>query len=197
MKEIQLDCFATTKECKIISAVRSFEISNPLDQRFVLEINNHSDNNCQFILEIKNLVADALPKTTNLLLTDEQKPLFEGSLGNFLQQKNNLGVIGNNSIKKYFFDFNFLGSALENQKIQANFDLLFHLHCQSITPSQPVAPSKPIAPTDGEVLAAKDENKGFDSASEINPAYVSLILCSLAFFVIMKFIHGKKKKSQR
>ncbi len=190
MKEIKLDCFSKNQACEIISAAKSFEVNNPFEQQFVLEINNHSSQNCEFILEIKNLIANDLLNMNNLALGDGEKLLFEGGLKKFLQQKNNLGFINANSVKKYFFDFNFLNLAFENQKIQANFDLLLNFHCQENQVIQIKDSSQVAAMSTGVVLGASKTN-----ASGL--IYLALTLCAFSFFVIMKFIHGKKKKSQR
>ncbi len=112
MKEIKLDCFLENEICKITSSQMQFELNNPLDKKFSLEIFNHSQNDCNLILEAKNLEKSDFLSQVDLLITNEEKLIFQDDLDSFFKQKINLNQIGGKSIKKYFFDFDFLSLAI-------------------------------------------------------------------------------------
>jgi hypothetical protein len=209
MKEIKLDCFLENEICKITSSQMQFELNNPLDKKFSLEISNHSQNDCNLILEAKNLEKSDFLSQVNLFITSEEKLIFEDDLDSFFKQKINLNQIGGKSIKKYYFDFDFLNLALENKKFFLKFDFLFSFNCEesrNINNEFISAEVKPSSSSQASVLAAKIDSQNINVSTKsvlldknypwIPPfLYLLSSLFIVAFFVIIKFINGKKNKN--
>jgi len=203
MKEIKLNCFLENETCQVVSSQVKLEINNPLEKQTTLIISNHSKNNCQLNLSSKNLNQNGndFLSQINLLVTSGENLFSQNDLTNFLSKKIDLGFIDAKSTKEYLFDFDFLNLALENKKISFNFDLLFDFNCQQIEEKQAaVEKIQENKSTQAAVLAAKIDNSETikDNSFWISPFFYLLSgLFVIIFFVIIRFVNGKKKQNSK
>lgn len=203
MKEIKIDCFSENEVCQVVSSQVKLEINNPLEKQSTLIISNHSQSNCHLKLSVKcfDQNDNDFLSQINLLITGGENLFFQNNLINFLNKKVDLGLIDAKSTKEYLFNFDFLKLALENQKIILNFDLLFDFDCQQIEEKQIAAEkTQDIKSTQPAVLATKtnDSKTIKDESFWISPFFYLLSsLFVIVFFVIIRFINGKKKQSSK
>jgi|GEM_PF-3703365 len=195
MKEIELNCSFDSKACDFTNSQQKIEINNPLENDFYLKINNLSSKNCHFYMQASNYNLDNGSSQIKLLISENEKIVYQETLNNFLQSKIDLGVLLAQSNYQYFFIFDLSHLFSNPDKIGLNFDLLFDFDCyiedlkveesdENIQKTQIISPSLQPA---GEVLANEDQNQSF-----IFP--LLSILFVLLLFVIIKIVHGQKKK---
>lgn len=206
MKKIQLTCFAGSESCQIVSVEHKIEISDSSERQFALQIANQSLNDCQLRLTPQNQnlqpsQSDSLP-FVNLLVANSNRILFQGSLDNFFKQQIDFGNIEAQTSQEYLLDFDLFNLSLAKQKFLVNFDLLFDFQCQASTIQTAVlsatASSQVPISSQAAVLAATvsaDIKSADIDRQNWHPFFYFLSsLFILIFFVIIKFVHGKKKK---
>lgn len=195
MKEIELNCSFDSKACDFAKSQEKIEINNPLENEFSLKINNLSSKSCHFYMQASNYNLDNGLSQINLLISESEKIIYQENLNNFLQSKIDLGTLQAQRNYQYFFIFDLSHLFFSTDKIELIFDLLLDFDCypeelkveeydENIQKTQIISPSLQSA---GEVLANEDQNQSF-----IFP--LLSILFVLLLFVIIKTVHGQKKK---
>lgn len=194
MKEIKLTCSFDSQICNFFNSEQKIEINNPFENDFSLEINNSSLKNCQLYLQADGLGLNNQADKIKLLITKNEKIIYQASLDEFFKQKINLDILQSQSANKYFFIFDLSHLFFIPDKIEINFDLLFDFDCTNMkmkikdSIQQSELPQTIITENSGEVLADNNQKQTF-------PFFLSLsILFVFLLFVIIKIVHGKKKK---
>lgn len=197
MKEIKIDCFLEKEICQVVSPITKFEINNPFEKEFILEINNHSQNNCQLFLTAKKFTLDNFSAQTSLIILSEERVISEGSLENFFKQKINLNIINAKNTKKYFFNFDFSNLYFKNEKTSLVFDFLLDFDCAELQTAvlqvQTSSAAVLAASTSNNLEIIKQPNQIKNYFWHEPLFYMLSSLCVISFFVIMKIVHGKKK----
>ncbi len=221
MKEIKLDCFLGTESCAVISSQNKLILDNPTDRELTLEVFNHRDDDCQLVVTAKNLKQEttALLSQTNLLITSDEQLIFQDNLAEFLTKNIDFQLITAQTNRKYLFNFDFLNLILaKEKKFLITFDLYFDFRCQKaqMKVDAPEASQRTVA-TENEaidqtsqtaVLAANDGVKeqltvNSKITNQTNSFWFSTLFYLLSglfiiiFFVIIKFVHGKKSKKKQ
>jgi hypothetical protein len=221
MKEIIIDCFLETDSCEVISDQKQFILDNPADKQLILEVFNHRDDACQLVMTAKNLEQEKMTflSQTDLLITSDEQLIFQDNLEEFFKQSIDFKSIAGGHSRKYVLNFDFFNLILAKEKKMAlTFDLYFDFDCQAsqiqattleanlIT----VAAENEITDQSSQaaVLAASD---GIQDQPIINDSlaiqadafwfstlfYLLSGLFIVIFFVIIKFVHGKKSKKKQ
>lgn len=206
MKEIKIDCFAQNETCRIISDFKNISIFSPLENDYSLQITNQSENDCAIDFQLKRIEQSDNLSKVNLLITKEKELLFQDTLEVFLEQKISLNSIKGNTSNKYFLTFDFINLSVENKKITLNFDFLLNFHCvdqieeelsvTNLVDSQTMAKenkSEVLAASDGKNNLVIEKNSNFFSSPIF---YLLSSLFIVVFFVIIKFVNGKKNKNK-
>ncbi len=205
MKEILLNCFAQNENCQIVSDLKNFSISSPIENKYLLQITNQSENNCEIDLQLKRIGQSESLSEVELLITRGKELLFQDNLEIFFKQKISLGSIRAKVSDKYFLTFDFINLSLENKKIILNFDFALNFHCSDLVTENLSAINQTdsqaaVKENKAEVLAAADNNnQKIAQNSSFLSSPIFYLLSSLfivVFFVIIKFVNGKKKKNK-
>jgi hypothetical protein len=207
MKEIKLNCFAGNETCQVISDLKNFSILSPLENEYSLQITNQSENDCEVNLQLKRIEQSDTLSEVKLLITREKELLFQDSLEIFFKQKTTLGSIKSKTSSKYFLTFDFINLSVENKKITLNFDFSLNFHCadrviEDLTVAGPASSQVKATAKENksEVLSAADDNNPkIAQNSNFLSSPIFYLLSSLfivVFFVIIKFVNGKKKKNK-
>jgi hypothetical protein len=186
MKEIILDCFKTDDSCSVISLDKNLVLNDAKAQDFSVLVFNHSSADCQLLTTVRS---------------HEQ-----AELAKFLQQRAQSLIIEAGRSRKYFFNFDFLSLVMEKRKVSAKFDLVIDFKCTDVVKIAVPSPSN-TSVAQGSVLADKNSSMSAQVATDGNlsgqpqfwfSAYFYFLssLFILIFFVIIKIVNGKKKKSQ-
>ena len=190
MKKIQLECFVKDENCQLTSAVHKMEFGQT-DREYSLLINNHSQNDCE--LKIESRFVDS-PKASpvNLLISDNNKLFFRGALLDFSSSVIDLQSIKANSSQEYLFNLEMSPVSTDLLNFTTQFDLVFDFDCQQTVASRSAAVLAASTAAQPSVVISPEQN---------NNLPVLIYLCGsclfvLVFFVIIKFINGKKKKNQ-
>ncbi len=211
MKEINLACFSESQSCQIISQNQNLIITNPLENKYLLNINNLGTFDCQIDLESKNFSPQPLLTQANLVISQADKLIFHGSLVDFFQQKTNFGLIKAKTNQQYLFNFDFSSIFFEKERLLFNFDLVLNFNClESIAQNSELVSEKnqlseqnnqPMVLSAGTSINSSASGNNQTDSQEFHFSLFYYLLASCLFvcifFVIIKFVNGKKKKSTK
>lgn len=198
MKKINLECFADQQKiCLNTSLLQNVQITNPLDRVVSLKITNLGSEHCELFLQLRNLVEQDLWQKLKLTVSDYDKIYFRALAADLLTKEQAIGFISPQQQTELFFDFDLMPLLSSNEKVQLKFDLILNFLCKEIKQSQLAtqsATSSSVLAASNSSLVVADKIKQ-DVQTDLN--WLIYFLSSLfvfCFFVIMKFLNGKKKK---
>lgn len=199
MKTIKLNCLFDSQVCNFVDSQQNFQLNDPAENNFSLEINNLSLKNCDFYIKTKQLSGNEQADEINLLISRDNEIVYQESLDKFFQQKVNLGELEKQSNKQYFFIFDLSHLFFNPDKIELDFDLLLDFNCWlpelEIEKFTPPAQTQKIHQASGSVLASNNQVIAPLEGQFNFPIFLLLsILFVFLFFVIIKIVNGKKKK---
>ncbi len=209
MKKITLDCFQSELACQISSEAQSLQIKDFLDQNLAVEIFNHSDQICQLSFRLETQDENFDVKEIQATVSDQKQLFFNDNLSLLAAQSQALGTIEAQAATTYFLSIDLLKMFLLIEDHAWSFNLLFDFNCQeTVDPSSTLKASSasnvtvttsPIIEPNGAVLAAVDQSQEENNISkfwqlDIIQGLIVFGLFVIIFFVIMKLVHGKKKK---
>lgn len=197
MKTIKLNCLFDSQVCSFIDSWQNFQLNDPTENNFSLEINNLSLKNCDFYIKAQQLSGNEQADGINLLISRDDKIVYQETLDHFFQQKVNLGKLTKQSNSQYFFIFDLSPLFSNPEEIKLNYDLLLDFNCWlpelELESFQPLA--QKIQQASGSVLANNDQMPSLLKGQPKFPVFLLLsILFVFLLFVIIKIVHGKKKK---
>ncbi len=202
MNQIKLDCFTTDNTCQLISLDRAINVNDPLAKEVFLEIINHSSNRCLVKMMAQSSANNEHLAVFNLIISKEKEILFNNSFAQFFKTEIDLGEILADSSATYVLQMDLLNLVLAQNKLLLGFNLIFSFTCEDLTDQiEQKEEDSTLASKQQSVLSATSQSEIISSPQEpfSSPIYLFLLLSTLfviIFFVIMKFIHGQKKKKQ-
>ena len=216
MKQINLNCFQSANTCQISSADHQLLISNPLDQEMILEIFNQASQACYLNFRLEAVDDHFDLKTISVMISDEEQLFYKGNLEFLLSQSVVLDFIEAHAFHRYYFSLDLLQmlTVIEDKpwlfNIFLDFDCPEELTKQNFEQDQVFATAEQkdlTLPSQAEssraaVLALTDQSLVAARSSQAWQALPLVILCLFGlfmfiFFVIMKFVHGKKKQKTK
>ena len=194
MRIVKLDCFFENESCRIVSSWQNFQITSPIENNFILEINNLSIKDCELYLQAKNFTSDVEANRIELMLSQDKQLIYQANLADFFQQKIELGHLLAQTTKQYLFVFDLSHLFTELEKFSLNFDLTIDFNCL-VLESRSTSLEEANKESSASVLSSNDSDKTLESSPSNLSLLASLsILFVLLLFAIIKIVHGKKKK---
>lgn len=194
MKNIEILCFKTDDSCEVVSSSRNIQINDITEQKFFLQIDNESNQDCEVSLSAKSEQNDQLLKEINLLISNGQNIIFQDNLAKFFTEKIDLQLIKSKSKNNYLFTLDSTSLLSIKQNLHTNFDLFFDFNCVTFQ-EEKISIQSSLTASQGAVLAS---HSLFKQEETKQPSFSLLLLFLsslfvLIFFVIIKIVHGKKK----
>lgn len=216
MKQISLNCFQSAQTCQISSADHELHINNLLDQEFILEIANQASQACYLNFRLEAVDDHFELKTISVMISDEEQLFYKGNLEFLLSQPVVLDFIEAHATHHYYFSIDLLQmlTVIEDKpwlfNILLDFDCPEELTKQNYEQDQTFTSAKqkdlilpsPAASSSAAVLAMTNRVLVPTLSNKTRQALPLVILCLFGlfmfiFFVIMKFVHGKKKQKTK
>ena len=203
---LSFDCFASEEACQRTSSADKMVVISGESQIWRVRLNNLSTSaSCQIAWRLTSESDRAHFDQVTFNVRNSQEELWEGSLEELVDQSFIMqAAFLPTSTQELSFIFIF--------KQQRNWQLLFDLHldlsCQELDSNsgEPLAPSITEDFARQAVLGAGDQSEMVASSSSSSETVLvprenywpwAFCLCGFVFFVIMRLIHGKKKKNRQ
>ncbi len=204
MNQIKIDCFATDQSCQLVSLDQTIEVNDPSEKEAIIEISNQGPNRCFAKMKVQSLTSDDDLQVFELSISREKQILFNSSFANFSKTEINLGEILANSSATYVLQMDLLDLLLEEKSVLLNFTLVFDFTCEDsieVTNYEDKISVMESTPNEKAVLSATSSTEIVDLSSKsvqepVHLLFLLPILFVIIFFVIMKLIHGQKKKKK-
>lgn len=199
MQQIEITCFASGQECQFTSPSTRMLVEQPSDVVWQVLLHNRSDQTCALTLSLLTQQADA--HSFSLQVSDNQHLLYQGAWSTALEMPihSSLAAYATQTLT-YHFDFD------AGASVQAIFDLDIAFACtdapvatSSIAPvaSTPITTTLIATPSVSQAAVLGSQTRTANSGDLWLFLWSFLLLCALGFFVIMNFIHAKKKARSR
>ncbi len=195
MQQIEITCFASGQECQFTSPSTRMLIEQSSDVVWQVLLHNRSDQTCVLTLSLLTQQADAHP--FSLQVSDNQHLLYQGAWVTALEAPIHSSLAAHaTQTLTYHFDFD------PHASVQATFDLDIAFACTDA----PLTTSSVVPTTTSTLTATPTASQAAVLGSQTRAAnrghlwlflWLFLLLCAVGFFVIMRFIHAKKKARSR
>ncbi len=194
MNKIIIECFFREEPaCQVTSSLSAIQINHPLERNFQIQLVNLSQRDCDLSFQANGELGKLIDRELSLTLSYADKVIFRGQFTALLDQSQALGLLAAEQTSDLWFDFDLLPLLNLGAPVQFNFALLFDFACTSV-PSPDRSPSQAA---NSAVLAVSQAPLPLESAAPPDFTWFFYLLSGLfvlGFFVIIKFVHGKKKK---
>lgn len=210
---LSFDCFASEETCQRTSSADKMVVISGESQIWQVQLNNLSTSaNCQIAWRLTSESDRAHFDQVTFSVRNSQEEVWEGSLQELVDQN---FIVQAAFLPASMQELQFMFIFKQQQDWQLLFDLHLDLTCQesdleetavdvAASKSVPLSPTQ--SPAQAAVLGASAKPAIVASTSSLPVASTSsreaywpwaFCLCAFIFFVIIKLINGKKKKSRQ